>query len=125
MAKESKRSWWQNWIGILVGVGTLCTIILGAVTFLYSTFPTHEFVAMADQKIKEQVDSNSKETINTFREVQTAIKQLSLESKYERLLKQENRYSDLLKKNPDDVSLKNDLRKIKNKLKKIEEELTP
>ena len=45
---NNSRSWWNSWIGVLVGLGTFCTMILGGLTWQYDKFATDEKVEIVE-----------------------------------------------------------------------------
>lgn len=138
----SKKSWWQSWIGIIVGLGTLCTLILGAITFLYATFPTNTDLVMADQKrdleTKIIVSELSEETIKGFKEVHTTNQQMQkaiqqntqdikrnyLTNEYTRLVNDEKYLiKKFLSEHPDDIDAQKHLEKVNRRIKEVERKL--
>jgi uncharacterized membrane protein YhiD involved in acid resistance len=53
--------WLKSSIGILVGLVVICTAIVGAITWAYTTFATAEEVAVVEEHVQQSVGHVSSE----------------------------------------------------------------
>ena len=127
---NNDKVWWKSWLGALTGVGSLCTIIVGSITWQYSTFTPYQVVAMADEKVETMVVELSNETIKSFKSInetnqqmQMSIKRNDLRYTYDRLMDEKYRIRKLLKSNPEDEDLQKDLEKNKSRIEEVENQL--
>lgn len=127
---NDNKTWWSGWIKILTGIGALCALILGGFSWQYSTFATHEKVAMADQAVKVIVVELAKETIQSFKSInatnqqmQQSIERNDLRYTYDRLMDEKYRILKLLKEHPNDEELQKDLEKSKSRIENVEKQI--
>jgi hypothetical protein len=125
-----KKTWWQSWIGLVVGLIAICSAILGALTWQYDTFATEEDVEHVDKKACNNVAQLSEKTLKGFEEVnktnmqmQRSIRRFDLKDSHKQLLEQKYDLLQKLENNPDNQELKIDLDMCKSRIKMIEEEL--
>jgi len=125
-----KKSWWNSWIGALVGLGTICTMILGALTWQYDTFATDEEVDIIEEHAQHSVAQLSQKTLEGFdavnktnMQMQKSIRRFDLKDSHEKFIDQKYRILKLLESDPNNHDLKKDLDECKSKIKMMETEL--
>ena len=131
MSKQSEpKTWWSSWIGMIVGFLTICSAILGALTWQYSTFATEEEILAVKETTKQTIEQLSEKTIKGFKEInktnqqlQLSIMRFDLQDRYNQLVDHKYKIIRLLESNPNNVELKKDLEKCKNELHIVEVEL--
>ncbi len=122
--------WLKSGIGIVVGLVAICTAIVGAITWQYTTFATDEEVAVVEEHGEQNVAQLSQKTLEGFEAVnktnmqmQKSIRRFDLKDSHKKLMQEKY---DLLKKidnEPNNQELKIDLDICRSRIKMIEEEL--
>jgi len=134
---NGKKTWWNSWIGTLVGLGTICTMILAILNWQYDTFATDEEVKIVEQKAEYMIAQLSEKTIKGFEavnkgfesvnkttmQIQASIRNFSLKDSYSQEINQKYRIIKLLEDDPDNQELKIDLEKCLSRISIIENEL--
>jgi len=126
----SKKTWWQSWISILVGLGTICTCILGFLSWQYNTFATTEKVNIVKEHAQQIVAQLSQKTLEGFKSVnktniqmQKSIRRFDLKDTRKKSMQEKYNLLKKIENEPNNQELKIDLDVCRSRIKLIEEEL--